>query len=64
VVIDQNVRVITPDQAQLQLDYAINKSDLINKNEPIQINVQEIFSSVKFFIQRTCCYVTHHSIGQ
>jgi len=63
VVIDQNVRVILPDQANLQLDYAIDDSDLIN-NEPIQINVQEIFTLVEFFIQRAYCYVKHHSIGQ
>ena len=50
--ISQNVRLITPDEEELQLDYAIDRNYFINDNsKPVSINVQEIFTSVKFLFQ-------------
>lgn len=47
-----NVQVIMPDEERLQLEYSTDQNSLINdNNEPITINVQELFTSVKFLFQ-------------
>ena len=51
--IAQNVRLVTPDEEELQLDYAIDRNYFINDNKPISINVQEVFTSVKCLFQLT-----------
>lgn len=47
--IAQNVRLVTPDEEELQLDYSIDRNYSINDNsKPVLISVQELFTSVKF----------------
>ena len=52
--IAQNVRLVTPNEADLQLDYAIDQNSFISdNNEPISISIQELSTSVSFQFQIT-----------
>ena len=45
--ISQDVRFITPNEERIQLDYSIDRKSIISdKNEPISIRVQELYTSV------------------
>lgn len=48
MLISQNVRLITPNEERLQLDYSIDRNNVIS--EPLSIRVQELYTSVKLLI--------------
>ena len=52
-VVAQDVRLVTPDAEELQLDYAIDRNNFNDITKPVSIDVQEIFTSVKFSFQVT-----------
>ena len=63
--ISQNVQLITPDEEELQLDYAIDRNYFINDNsKPVSINVQEIFTSVKFLFQLNIMLLAIYYTGE
>ena len=45
--ISQSAQLTTPNEERIQLDYSIDRKNIVNnKNEPISIRVQELYTSV------------------